>query len=290
MLLLALLACGPPRFDDSGSADCANVDLDADGSSDCDDCDDGDALIAPGAPERCNGQDDDCDGAPTPEEVDADADGALDCAACDAAGYWTATQGLTGSVLTTAIHDATEGIDCTYDAARYRMFLYIDNVDGLVECVYTGRQVAVSGSLPDAEDMNTEHTWPQSLGAELEPAKCDLNHLYPSDSDANNYRGNLPFGEVTSSVSWTEGGSSLGEDADGDTVFEPRDAHKGDVARSMFYFSIRYDLPLYDIDVFRTWHLADPPDAVELARMNGIVDYQGVGNPLVACPGLVDSL
>ncbi|MEK6607434.1 MAG: CotH kinase family protein [Myxococcota bacterium] len=49
-------------------------DADGDGVSRCDDCDDADGAIAPGAVESCNGVDDDCDGA-----VDEDA-GCPDCA------------------------------------------------------------------------------------------------------------------------------------------------------------------------------------------------------------------
>lgn len=38
------------------------VDADSDGSSPPEDCDDGDPTVHPGAPEECNGEDDDCDG------------------------------------------------------------------------------------------------------------------------------------------------------------------------------------------------------------------------------------
>jgi hypothetical protein len=44
-----------------------------------DDCDDADPLVFPGAPERCNGVDDDCDGALDPAELDSDADGTSPC-------------------------------------------------------------------------------------------------------------------------------------------------------------------------------------------------------------------
>ncbi|MCB9666295.1 MAG: putative metal-binding motif-containing protein [Alphaproteobacteria bacterium] len=46
------------------------------------DCDDTDPDIRPGALERCNGLDDDCDGRPSGSEVDGDGDGYLACDDC----------------------------------------------------------------------------------------------------------------------------------------------------------------------------------------------------------------
>lgn len=53
---------------DSGMA---AVDGDGDGHAESVDCDDGDADVFPGAPERCNGLDDDCDGTVDEEPVDS---------------------------------------------------------------------------------------------------------------------------------------------------------------------------------------------------------------------------
>ena len=179
-----------------------------------------------------------------------------------------------------------------YTAATFHMFVRLDKFNSEVECVYTGRMTPVYDAKPDAEDMNTEHSWPQSEGASVLPAKCDLHHLYPTDSEANATRGNTPFGDVVGQVDWTEGDSVLGDDILGNTVFEPRDVHKGNVARSMLYFSARYTNPLTDtqITLFKQWSAADPVDDVELARTLKIAEEQVLANPLVVCPALVDAL
>lgn len=69
LLLFALLAC---TVDDT-ALDTANpdLDLDGDGVSARQDCDDSDAAVFPGAGEDCaTGHDDDCDG--SPDAVDAE--------------------------------------------------------------------------------------------------------------------------------------------------------------------------------------------------------------------------
>jgi len=296
-LLVFLSACGGSGGDPAtgipdGTGDsptetrCEEVDADSDGADACGDCDDTDPSRFPGAPERCNGLDDDCDGAAHPEEADGS------CEVCDSAGYWSGTLDLDGAALGSALATLSEPQDCnSYVEATTFMFVELDKVDNEVQCVYTGRKTAVFSEKPDATDMNTEHTWPQSLGADAEPAKCDLHHLYPTDADANSRRGNAPFGVVTGAVDWSEGGSRLGAGAGG-VVFEPRDTHKGNVARSMLYFAHRYGyaLSVEEIDLFQDWHLADPVDEAELERSLAIAEEQVLANPFVVCPDFVARL
>ncbi|MFK7929820.1 MAG: MopE-related protein [Myxococcota bacterium] len=76
---------GPLTIDLMGRGAPSTVDNDADGFSPADgDCDDGDDTIFPGAPELCDGQDNDCDGATPSDEDDSDRDGVRVCAGdCD---------------------------------------------------------------------------------------------------------------------------------------------------------------------------------------------------------------
>ncbi|MCA9562960.1 MAG: endonuclease [Myxococcales bacterium] len=130
-------------------------------------------------------------------------------------------------------------IEYQYQDAREQMFEVIDNEDGIITGVYTGFQIE-SLVEPDATVMNSEHTWPRSRGAEVEPMESDIHHLFPAEPLANNQRGSLFFCEVATGVEWTQGGSSRGDDADGQECFEPRDEHKGQVARALFYFATAY--------------------------------------------------
>ena len=84
-------------------------------------------------------------------------------------------------------------------------------------------------------------------------------------------------------------------------VFEPRDSHKGNVARAILYFEFRYAYRLDSEQVglmlddtrramFLDWHRSDPPTASDLARSEQIGAYMGGGNPLVVCPGATELL
>jgi hypothetical protein len=226
---------------------------------------------------------DNCIGLPNADQADADDDGRGDvCAPGTGNGPYA---GLIDADLERVLRDANAGhITYTYADARDHMFGTIDNVEGLVECVYTGRTIETSDRT-DAynKGFNTEHTWPKSRGAEFEPAKSDLHHLFPTTIESNGVRSSFFFGDVTGSISWTESGSELGQDTLGNKRFEPRDVHKGDIARAMFYFAVAYghDIPAFEEDILRQWHTADPVDDDERARHEAVAAFQNSRNPFI---------
>ena len=185
----------------------------------------------------------------------------------------------------------------SYSAARDKMFMEFDNkkingqgaTQNTLECIYTGRLAVGYTSRADCQtndNFNTEHTWPQSLFSSSLPMVSDLNHLFPTDDAANNYRGNNPFGMVPN-PSWSVGGSKGTS-----TLFEPRDVQKGRTARAMLYFAIRYNSPSYGLVSFfgpqeailRTWCLQFLPDSIDRKRNNDIFGYQKNRNPFIDHP------
>ena len=180
-----------------------------------------------------------------------------------------------------------------YMFGRTEPWLGID--DGMVECIYTGRRAAIDGTrTPDG--MNTEHTWPRSLGAKEEPMLSDLHHLFVTDHTANGRRSNYPFGDAECGegfprdCNWEGGGSKLGLSANSQLVFEVRPEGRGDIARGQFYFAARYGMGIApDTEAaLRRWSAQDPPDDRERARNDVIESIQGNRNPFIDCPDLVD--
>lgn len=215
--------------------------------------------------------------------------------------YYRSAEGQKGQTLLYALAGiVSRHKDLGYDRARDVMFAEVDDLDNdnVVECDYTDRSQSNvtdrKSAYRDGKGFNAEHTWPQSKGA-VGSAKSDLHHLFPTDCEANSRRSSLPFGNVVK-VTWTDGGSKLGTDANGVTVFEPRDEQKGNTARAILYFYMVYgknaDLSNFRIEeeVLKSWHVADPVTALDRARNDAVYLHQGNRNPFVDRPEFVSAV
>ncbi|MBX3228766.1 MAG: endonuclease [Labilithrix sp.] len=207
---------------------------------------------------------------------------------------------LEGTALREALFDKIKSHrSLGYNKARKTMFardaagFQTDN--GKIECVYTGRLASPNGTTT-VSSFNTEHSWPQSDGANREPAKSDLHHLFPSDSRANSSRSNFPFGEPACAkpgsmvrCSFDQGGSFMGKDQAGKNTFEVRPEKRGDIARAHFYMAVRYNLRIPNTEevVLREWNDEDPVDAIEQKRNAAIESVQNNRNPFVDRPDFV---
>ncbi len=199
-----------------------------------------------------------------------------------------------------------EHISLGYKKARKILFgalhLKKDNHGYYVEDVYckkTFTNRVGPGRIPPHDGINCEHTWPQSRFTERYPRemqKSDLHHLFPTDSVANSTRGNHPFGMVNgldagSDCASSQVGPTIARAGHG-TFFEPPRDHRGNVARALFYFAVRYDKKIDPIQeqFLRKWHEEDPVDAEEMRRNNLIEKFQGNRNPFIDLPKLTDKI
>ncbi len=226
--------------------------------------------------------------------------------------YYNSTENLEGEPLKVALRTRiNQGyIQLGYTGtnnARIRMFETIDNWKNngrepnspvnKCECVYTGRIITGypinTGTLNNAPySMNTEHTWPQSLGATDEPMQSDLHHLYPADGTANTIRSNDPYANL-STFTWSIGGSKSNGSA-----FEPRNEQKGNVAVSLFYFGLKYN-GIANVSAswltpqestLRGWLNAFPPNAIARKRNIDINAAQNNRNPFIDYPQFMDRI
>lgn len=199
-------------------------------------------------------------------------------------------------------------ISLGYTGARKILFgkLHLEQTNHgyAIKDVYCQRMVTNSdftnqppgpGQIPDPAILNAEHTWPQSRFSGRFPRdlqKSDLHILYPVASKANSSRGNDEFGDVVSIISSPCPNAERGYTSSGarKVYFEVPAAHKGNVARAIFYFSVRYDLHITpeEESSLKAWHRADPVDQDELERNSAIFDEQHDRNPFIDHPELVE--
>ncbi|MEB3205445.1 MAG: endonuclease [Candidatus Sericytochromatia bacterium] len=219
------------------------------------------------------------------------------------ADYYKGTEGLAGPALVQALNGVVaKHTDLGYDTARDHLFGDVADTDDddIVEDIYTGE--AFTGvrdrGTASKHNLNTEHTWPQSLGAKG-AARSDLHHLQSSDAGINGSRGSFAFGTVAGSPTFqfpaVDGKTRIGEDARGNTVCEPRPGVRGDIARGLLYFYVVYGG--YDstslknfVNEVRTlvaWHDMDPVDAAERERNERVWQVQGNRNPFIDEPTFV---
>jgi endonuclease I len=165
----------------------------------------------------------------------------------------------------------------------------------VVTCVYSGENKIYTEPFDwSSNGYSREHTychsWMPTNPATLLPEYSDYHHLFPTNlNDVNIVRSNNALGIVVN-VTSTYLGSKFGTDANGQTVFEPRDEHKGDAARALMYEAICYTtisgnswaLPNYQNQyLLKQWHFQDPPDNWEIARNDFIDSLQNNRNPFV---------
>ena len=204
----------------------------------------------------------------------------------------------------------------SYSAARGKMYNYADNYNNQVRGVYSGYVEAVPYSTTSTSPgvvnrINCEHTVPQAWFNQTVRMRSDMHHLFPTYDTWNNLRGSDPFAEIpdATTVTWVRNTTSQSTipttlidewSEDTNNQFEPREDHKGNLARAIFYFYTMHGgqpelvssghhniSSVADLNTLYAWHLADPVDAHEIERDRRVMVSQGNHNPYISMPGLV---
>lgn len=218
--------------------------------------------------------------------------------------------GLSGQALIDALADEFRPNNVlSYGDARDELYGEIDRVNDSLYGVYTRFGIAMTPGADPSSDafskgINTEHTWPRSKGADNGNPESDMHHLFPTREEVNTARASLPFGEIDDNTTdqWYYLGFEVGNPPSTNIRdfyselkinqrFEPREDHKGNVARAMFYFYTVYrqEADAEDPNFFPpqiadmcNWNALDPVDDRELERTLAIAEFQdGKVNPFV---------
>ncbi|WP_120404398.1 endonuclease [Halobacteriovorax sp. BALOs_7] len=196
--------------------------------------------------------------------------------------------------------------DKTYDGDNTILDMYSENPNGRDPYKFRAGQKKCGQYRNEGDCYNREHLFPQGLFGKRRPMKTDIFHVYPSDGKVNGMRSSYPFGEVGEARWISENGSKLGRSKDPAyrrTVFEPIDEFKGDIARAMLYFAVRYESRIpsfryndmtdgsrdqtYSTWFLKTllkWHKQDPVSEHERYRNDQACRYQKNRNPFIDHP------
>lgn len=229
------------------------------------------------------------------------------------AGYYSPIDGKSAADLKTAIHNViyphTE-ISSYSNLPRY--FEYTDVYPQSRRWWDMYSDIPLFA--PSFWGLNREHSFPKSWWGGLTdvPAYIDLNHLYPSEADANMAKSNYPLGTVDRSkaVKFDNGVTMVGIPVSGqgggcNFVFEPDDEYKGDFARTYFYMVTCYQnmtfttlymlvngayptLNSWSRDLLLRWNRQDPVSQKEIDRNEQVWGFQNNRNPFIDFPELAE--
>ena len=232
------------------------------------------------------------------------------------AGYYSTLDGKGGQALKDAIHTlAMQHTTLSYGS----LWGYFTETDcrpenpNQVWDMYSDRVFYFRGN-GAPYGMNREHSLPKSWWGGYDvsqgySAYTDINHLYPSEEEANMAKLNWPLGEV-SMVEFDNGVTRVGSPMTGqgggaNQVFEPDDRYKGDFARTYFYMACAYQhykwkytfmlnntswksLNNWSIDLLCRWARNDAVSDKEVNRNDAVQKHQNNRNPFIDFPDLFE--
>lgn len=166
---------------------------------------------------------------------------------------------------------------------------------------------------------NREHSLPKVYfgGINAVPMSHDVHFVIPTDYYVNSKRGDMPYGEVSTSTMLFSNGTKIGPSkvpGYNGTVFEPINEFKGDLARMTLYFITRYQsqLPSFStitvggfspfngttgqglqtwyLNILLKWSEQDPVSQKEIDRNNAAYTFQGNRNPYIDHPEWIESI
>ena len=162
--------------------------------------------------------------------------------------------------------------------------------------------------------LNREHSFPVSWwgGSDNVPLYSDINHIFPSDGDANLAKSNYPLGVVSGTLFFDNGVTKVGNavySGYSGRVFEPANEYKGDFARAYFYMVTCYQdyynnwkwtymlesnsyptLKPWAINLLLEWHRNDPVSEKEINRNEAVFLIQNNRNPFIDYPEMVEHI
>lgn len=255
-------------------------------------------------------------------------------------GYYDGTNGLSGYALKTKIHEIISkqvysytyddlktlygqtDLDKYYENDNTLLDIYSEKPNGVDAYNYNLTNI-ISSATAEGQGWNREHGMPQSTFYGIYPMYSDLHFVIPADARLNQLRSNFPYARNNGAANdcnspnttpcTATNGSKLGKSTTPgytNTVYEPIDEFKGDVARYLLYFVTRYERSLNNFDfmlstspldgnkergyeswyinMLKEWNTLDPVSQRERDRNEIVYSIQKIRNPFIDHPEWID--
>lgn len=218
---------------------------------------------------------------------------------------------------------ATTDVDRYYENNGSLLDIYSEIPSGADAYEYNFTQMIGSASA-ESQGWNREHVMPQSSFNSNYPMYSDLFFVIPTDARINQLRSNYPYGigGTTNFHTFTNtskiNNCAIPNATYTGRVYEPINEFKGDVARMLLYFVVRYQGKLggfnfntnvdptkdqnplngteeqafekWYIQMLMSWSSADPVSQREIDRNNYVYTIQKNRNPFVDHPEWIDKI
>ena len=259
--------------------------------------------------------------------------------------YYNGTSGISGYALKSKLHDIISNKTITwhygdlpnfygqtdldhyydFDATNttYLLDMYSNNPTGTTAYHYT-KDNLISSANAEGLGYNREHMMPQSSFNSNYPMYSDLFFVIPTDARINQLRSNYPYGIAGTTNYWLfTNGSKINKNGTPNSaytgrVYEPINEFKGDIARALLYYVVRYEGKLNSFNFYNgsspandtspldgteekayedwyiamllQWHNNDPVSQKEIDRNNSVFSIQKNRNPFVDHPEWVNAI
>ncbi|WHF52557.1 endonuclease [Chryseobacterium gotjawalense] len=259
--------------------------------------------------------------------------------------YYDGTSGLNGYELKSKLHDIISAktiawhygdlpnfygqtdVDHYYDYDvsnnTYLLDMYSNNPNGTTAYHYT-KENLISSAATEGLGYNREHMMPQSSFNSNYPMYSDLFFVIPTDAKINQLRSNYPYGIAgTPNYHTFTNGSKISKNGTPNSaytgrVYEPNSEFRGDIARTLLYYVVRYEGKLNSFNYYNgtspandtspldgteekayedwflamllQWHKNDPVSPKEIERNNTVYAIQKNRNPFIDHPEWVDKI
>ncbi len=205
--------------------------------------------------------------------------------------YKTIKKSWTGSTLKAELKKINTPKSTSYDWSRYEAAdEALDDSTSIIS-LYTRHNIKKSSHCGNYawDKWNREHIWTQTA---YPKSASDNHNIFACEGKINGVRSNDPFAELTGAYVVIDNKDGTGahqtECRSKGGEFEPCDAAKGEVARSVMYGAVQYDYTITQIATSAAmlikWHTNFPVAERDTKRNETVYGLQGNRNPFVDHP------